>query len=112
MHVEIVPNRMAPPAVLLRDKFRDESKCKTGTLARLAGYSGDALELTRSVVPHLAPRFTTVSNDPSGWASISAACFAESDGKDDTNHLGRKTSSTDVGEGPGQSLRQRVFLVC
>jgi hypothetical protein len=28
MHVEIVPNRMALPAFLLRNKFRDDNKAK------------------------------------------------------------------------------------
>ncbi len=31
MHVEIVPNRMALPAFLLRNKFRDDNKSKTSS---------------------------------------------------------------------------------
>jgi protein involved in temperature-dependent protein secretion len=53
----------------------------------------------------------TVSNESGGWASIPPAYFAEPDGTDITNRLGRKTSSTDIGEGHSKNVRQRVLLV-
>ena len=36
MYVTSVPNRGSPPAVLLRESYRDEGKVKTRTLANLS----------------------------------------------------------------------------
>jgi hypothetical protein len=36
MYVTSVPNRGSPPAVLLRESYRDQGKVKTRTLANLS----------------------------------------------------------------------------
>src|SRR5260370_18312817 len=71
MYVTSVPNRGSPPAVLLRESYRDEGKVKTRTLANLSRWPehkvatlkralkglppaldlGEAFEITRSL-PH------------------------------------------------------------
>lgn len=44
MYIESVPNRDSPPAVLLREAYRDNSKVRKGTLANLSCLSAEVVE--------------------------------------------------------------------
>ena len=44
MYVTSVPNRGSPPAVLLRESYRDEGKVKTRTLANLSHWPEHKVE--------------------------------------------------------------------
>ena len=44
MYVTRVPNRGSPPAVLLRESYRDEGKVKTRTLANLSRWPEHKVE--------------------------------------------------------------------
>jgi hypothetical protein len=46
MYIDIVPNRQSPPAVLLRESYREQGKVKKRTLANLS-------KLPREVIEHL-----------------------------------------------------------
>lgn len=50
MHIDIVPNRGSPPAVLLRESFREGGKVKKRTLANLSSLSGDQVAALRLVL--------------------------------------------------------------
>jgi len=47
MHVEIVPNRNSPPAVLLRESFREGGKVRKRTLANLSALSAEQIDAIR-----------------------------------------------------------------
>ena len=50
MHIDIVPNRNSPPAVLLRESYRDGTKVKKRTLANLSSLSPSQIEAMRAVL--------------------------------------------------------------
>ncbi len=50
MYVDIVPNRKSPPAVLLREYYREEGRVLRRTLANLSGWSKDRIEALRIVL--------------------------------------------------------------
>jgi transposase len=50
MYVDIVPNRSSPPAVLLRESYREKSKVKKRTLANLSKLSAELIERIRQVL--------------------------------------------------------------
>ena len=47
MHIDIVPNRNSPPAVLLRESFRQGNKVRKRTLANLSALSADQVDAIR-----------------------------------------------------------------
>ena len=50
MYIAIVPNRSSPPAVLLREGYREGGKAKNRTLANLSSLSMDQVEALRAVL--------------------------------------------------------------
>jgi len=50
MYVAIVPNRGSPPAILLRESYRDGTKVKNRTLKNLSDWPADRIELLRAVL--------------------------------------------------------------
>ena len=50
MYVERVPNRTSPPAVLLRESYRDGDKIKKRTLANLGDWPEAKIEALRRVL--------------------------------------------------------------
>jgi len=50
MYIDVVPNRSSPPAVLLRESYREGGKPKKRTLANLSKLPPDAIEAVRSVL--------------------------------------------------------------
>ncbi|HEY9301768.1 MAG TPA: IS1634 family transposase, partial [Phormidium sp.] len=44
MHIERVPNRNSPPAILLRQSYREDGKVRKRTLANLSKLPDDAIE--------------------------------------------------------------------
>ena len=44
MYVESVPNRDSPPAVLLRESYREEGKVRKRTLANLSSLPADVVD--------------------------------------------------------------------
>jgi transposase len=50
MHIDIVPNRGSPPAVLLRESFREGGKVKKRTLANLSSLSSDQVAALRLIL--------------------------------------------------------------
>lgn len=47
MHIDIVPNRNSPPAVLLRESFREGKKVRKRTLANLSSLSAEQVDAIR-----------------------------------------------------------------
>ena len=47
MHIDIVPNRDSPPAVLLRESFREGKKVRKRTLANLSALSAEQIDAIR-----------------------------------------------------------------
>jgi hypothetical protein len=50
MYVAVVPNRTSPPAVLLRESFRDGDRVRNRTLANLSRWPRDKVEALRAVL--------------------------------------------------------------
>jgi hypothetical protein len=46
----VIPNRGSPPAILLRESFRENGKTKNRTLANLSGWSAERIDLLRAVL--------------------------------------------------------------
>lgn len=47
MYIATVPNRKSPPAILLRESYREDGKVKTRTLANLSRLPADVIDLIR-----------------------------------------------------------------
>ena len=50
MYVAIIPNRGSPPAILLRESYREEGKTKNRTLKNLADWPAERIEQLRAVL--------------------------------------------------------------
>ena len=50
MYVERIPNRSSPPAILLRESYREGDKIKKRTLANLSDWPADKIEALRRVL--------------------------------------------------------------
>lgn len=50
MYVTVVPNRNSPPAILLRESYREAGKTKNRTLANLSKWPSERIELLRAVL--------------------------------------------------------------
>jgi hypothetical protein len=44
MYIESIPNRNSPPAVLLRESYREEGRVKKRTLANISCLPADVIE--------------------------------------------------------------------
>ena len=56
MYVAKVPNRGSPPAVLLRESYREDGKVKNRTLANLSRWPEDKVEALAAVLKGLPPK--------------------------------------------------------
>ncbi len=50
MYVETVPNRNSPPAILLRETYREDGKVKKRTLANLSDWPPELVEGLRALL--------------------------------------------------------------
>src|SRR5712672_3625873 len=50
MYIEAVPNRSSPPAILLRESYRDAGKIKKRTLANLSDWPTELVEGLRTLL--------------------------------------------------------------
>ena len=50
MFIARIPNRNSPPAILLRESYRQAGKVKTRTLANLSKLPADAIEVLRQAL--------------------------------------------------------------
>ena len=50
MYVATIPNRGSPPAVLLRESYREDGKVRNRTLANLSGWPAERVEALRAVL--------------------------------------------------------------
>ena len=73
MYVAVVPNRNSPPAVLLRESYRDQGVVKNRTLANLTRWPAEQVEGLRQVLkgntsvgPRLAEAFQITRSRPHG----------------------------------------------
>ncbi len=57
MCVARVPNRQSPPAILLRESFREDGKVKNRTLANLSHWPQEKVEALSQVLKGLPPKF-------------------------------------------------------
>ena len=49
-YIATIPNRSSPPAILLREGYREDGKVKTRTLANLSKLPGEAIRVLRQVL--------------------------------------------------------------
>lgn len=57
MYVARVPNRQSPPAILLRESFRENGKVKNHTLANLSHWPEEKVDALSRVLKGLPPKF-------------------------------------------------------
>src|SRR5258707_1933196 len=50
MYVAVIPNRGSPPAILLRESYREAGKTKNRTLANLSGWPAERIEQLRAAL--------------------------------------------------------------
>ena len=50
MFIATVPNRGSPPAILLRESYRQSGKVKTRTLANITGWPQERIEAVRAAL--------------------------------------------------------------
>jgi len=50
MYIDIVPNRQSPPAVLLRESYRQHGKVKKRTIANLSNVPADVIKELRIIL--------------------------------------------------------------
>ena len=62
MYIEAVPNRNSPPAVLLRESYRDGGKVKKRTIANLSDWPSDLVEGLRTLLK--GGKAISADNDP------------------------------------------------
>ena len=56
MYVAVVPNRGSPPAILLRQSYREDGKVKNRTLANLSGWPQEKVDDLRRVLKGQSPK--------------------------------------------------------
>ena len=72
MYVATIPNRTSPPAILLRESYREDGKVKNRTLSNLSDWPPAKLEALRAVlrgatnVAVLEDAFEIVRSQPHG----------------------------------------------
>src|SRR5436853_6792449 len=71
MYIAVVPNRNSPPAILLREGWRDGKKTRQRTLANLSDWPKEKIEAFRRLLheePLVSPHdlFTTQKTIPRG----------------------------------------------
>jgi hypothetical protein len=57
MYIEAVPNRNSPPAILLRESYRDKGNVRKRTLCNLSDWSPAHIEGLRGVLKLLVAGF-------------------------------------------------------
>src|SRR6267142_2472327 len=58
MYITAVPNRNSPPAILLRESFRDGDKVRTRTLANLTSWAPERIDARRRALKGQCEGFT------------------------------------------------------
>jgi transposase len=73
MYVAVVPNRNSPPAILLRESYRQQGRVKNRTLANLSHWPPEKIEALRQVLkgrgsvgPQLSEAFSITRSRPHG----------------------------------------------
>lgn len=61
MYVAVVPNRSSPPAILLRESFRQDGKVRNRTLANLSHWPAAQIEALRDVLKGASPAAAPLS---------------------------------------------------
>jgi hypothetical protein len=52
MYVAVIPNRGSPPAILLRESYREAGKTRNRTLANLSRWPAERIDQLRAVLRH------------------------------------------------------------
>ena len=66
MYIEAIPNRDSPPAILLRESYREDGKVKKRTLANLSCLAPEVIEGLKASAPcrGIWPAWPTTSPTP------------------------------------------------
>jgi transposase len=78
MYVAVVPNRNSPPAILLRESFREDGKVRNRTIANLSGWPPEKVEALRQVLKGAtatsasADAFQILRSQPHGHVAAAA----------------------------------------
>ena len=61
MYIATIPNRNSPPAILLRESYRENGKVKTRTLSNLSHLPKYVIDIIRRSLK--GERFVSIDND-------------------------------------------------
>lgn len=77
MYVAVVPNRNSPPAILLRESFREDGKVRNRTIANLSHWAPDKVDALRrvlkgstAVAAPLPQAFDIIRSRPHGHVAV------------------------------------------
>jgi hypothetical protein len=99
MYITTVPNRNSPPAILLREAYRENGKVKNRTLANLTHWQPERLDALRRA---LKGEFDGLCGDPTS-GPIFGVLFA-------LKHLADESGITQA-LGKGKEATQALFLI-
>ena len=51
MHIDVIPNRNSPPAILLRESYREDGKVKKRTLANTSNWDPEVIAGFEQQIP-------------------------------------------------------------
>jgi Transposase DDE domain len=98
MYIAVIPNRTSPPAILLRESFRQHGKVKNRTLANLSGWPRERVEALRHVLRDRAeppaPRAATALEIVRSWPHGHVAAVLGTVRRLDLERLVARTPST------------------
>ena len=98
MYIAVIPNRTSPPAILLRESFREHGKVKNRTLANLSGWPHERIEALRQVLRDrgepTAPRAATALEIVRSWPHGHVAAVLGTVRRLDLERLMARTPST------------------
>jgi transposase len=84
MYIATVPNRNSPPAILLRESFREDGKVRNRTLANLSDWPKEKIEALRQVLkgdvaggPSLPDAFDVIRSLPHGHVAAVLATMKQ-----------------------------------
>src|SRR5215467_2907782 len=84
MYIATVPNRDSPPAILLRESFREDGKVRNRTLANLSDWPQEKIEALRQVLkgdvgggPPLPEAFDVIRSLPHGHVAAVLATMKQ-----------------------------------
>src|SRR5688572_8667998 len=107
MYVETVPNSNSPPAILLRESFREGKQVRKRTLANISEWPASQVETLRRVLKgetiQFAARRERATDPADGLSALPEAGLEDEDARESASG-----STVELGQGPAPGAGNRV----